>query len=41
MLIADVFCCSEQKILHGRMALNNKLEGIWKEADTPEIVVVP
>jgi len=40
-LIADAFCCSEQTTLHGRMALNNELEGMWKEANKPQVVVVP
>ena len=37
MLIADAFHCSEQTTL----ALNNELEGMWKEAHKPQIVVVP
>jgi len=41
MLIADTFRCSEQTTLHGRMALNNELEGMWKEVDKPQIVLVP
>jgi hypothetical protein len=41
MLIADDFHCSEQTTLYGRMALNNELEGMWKEANKTQIVVVP
>jgi hypothetical protein len=39
MLIADIHC-SEQTTVQSRRPVNNELQGIWKEADKPQIVVV-